>query len=108
MALWCNAKAPSISGQAKRRHWYQRSDWLRVLVNSSVLMAGCIAATSSSYMRKPKWPAQGKPSMLSGSRLRISVLRLGAPPMINGSLPTPRAWVAACSRLPIVALMAQV
>ena len=47
--------------------------------------AGSRRPTSSSYMRSPRWPAQGNPSMLSagccGSQLPVP----GAPPTISGS-----------------------
>ncbi len=109
MALWCRSRAPSISGQAKRRHWCQRSAWLRVLVNRSVETAGSRAATSSSYMRSPRWPAHGKPSIRSGSRLRMLMPRRIRALINRGSAASaPTAARAASARLPMVALIAQV
>ena len=60
-------------------------------------------------MRRPRWPPQGKPSIESGSRLLIVVARWMLAVTIRGApAPQPTAARAASSRLPIVALIAQV
>jgi hypothetical protein len=72
---WCSAIWPAQSGRASSRAWYQSSACARVLVNTSVVALASISRTTCGSRVRPRWPAQGKRSARSGSRVStVSVL----------------------------------
>jgi hypothetical protein len=106
---WCSAIVPAQSGRAARIAWYQISVCDRVFVKTIALSPSSIAATTCGTICVPRWPAQGKRSIVGG-RSESTMTFLGSTPRTirdgaawpPATLP-PSSASRACSRLPIVA-----
>ena len=67
MLPWCIAIFPAKLGFDSNRAWNQSSHCARVFVNTKVLLCFSIKINTWGSRCKPKWPRQGKRSIVFGS-----------------------------------------